>query len=132
MYKILGITDEVTTCDCCGRSNLKCTVGLETPDGATVYYGRDCAGRAVYGRKSPKNTDLVTSRARALQRCQNVLPTVLAAIAAGQTREQIKQTLGGKYSVHFGYYVDTGHKMPLRIYWDSCIDAGVVLPATAY
>src|SRR6185369_5700834 len=31
--KFLGTTDEVTTCECCGRSNLKGTVALELEDG---------------------------------------------------------------------------------------------------
>lgn len=42
--KILGLTDEITTCSCCGRTNLKCTVAIET-QGETVYYGRTCATR---------------------------------------------------------------------------------------
>lgn len=48
--KLLGIRDDVTVCDCCGKSRLKCTVALETAEGATVYYGRDCAARAL-GRR---------------------------------------------------------------------------------
>lgn len=46
----LGNTDEVDTCDCCGRTNLKATVALETEAGAVVYYGVTCAARAI-GRK---------------------------------------------------------------------------------
>lgn len=46
--KVLGHTDEVTTCDCCGRSNLKGTVALESADGlAIVHYGVVCAARAT-------------------------------------------------------------------------------------
>lgn len=58
--KLLGINDDVTTCECCGKANLKCTVVLGT-DAGEVHYGRDCAARAlaprlpngrVYGLKS--------------------------------------------------------------------------------
>jgi hypothetical protein len=57
--RILGISDDVTTCECCGKSNLKCTVVLTNGEGE-VHYGRDCAARAtapriggrVYGQKS--------------------------------------------------------------------------------
>ncbi len=42
---ILGISEEVTTCDCCGRSHLKRTVALKT-DGGVVHYGCDCAAKA--------------------------------------------------------------------------------------
>jgi hypothetical protein len=50
-YRILGTTDDVTTCDCCGRENLKKTVALAALDAdgneiGTVYYGVDCAAKA--------------------------------------------------------------------------------------
>lgn len=41
--KIVGITDEVLQCECCGKSNLKRTVLLS--DGR--YYGSNCAARAL-------------------------------------------------------------------------------------
>lgn len=47
-YRLVGINDEVTTCECCGKSNLKCTVVLGT-DGGEVRFGRDCAARALAG-----------------------------------------------------------------------------------
>jgi len=56
--KVLGITDEITVCDCCGKKGLKCTVVLGR-DGETVHFGRNCAGAALYGRKSAKNTSQV-------------------------------------------------------------------------
>lgn len=45
--RVLGINDEVTTCECCGRSELKCTVVLETTNGGMVHYGRQCAVKAI-------------------------------------------------------------------------------------
>lgn len=45
-WKVLGINDDVTTCECCGKSNLKCTVVLTNGEGE-VHYGRDCAARAI-------------------------------------------------------------------------------------
>lgn len=47
--KILGINDDVTTCECCGRTNLKATVVLETEHGDIRHYGRDCAARSLTG-----------------------------------------------------------------------------------
>lgn len=44
MFKFLGTTDEVTTCDCCGKSKLKMTVAFDH-DGEVVYYGSTCASR---------------------------------------------------------------------------------------
>jgi hypothetical protein len=44
--KVLGISDEVTTCECCGRTNLKKTVALDNGNGV-VRYGTECAARAM-------------------------------------------------------------------------------------
>lgn len=51
-YRILGTTDDVTSCHCCGRTDLKSTVVLTVldidgnPTGET-YYGSTCAAKAV-------------------------------------------------------------------------------------
>lgn len=57
MVKVLGISDEVTTCELCGKANLKCTVALDlTGEGSgPVFYGRDCAGMVKYSKKSSSN-----------------------------------------------------------------------------
>ena len=47
MARILGITDAITTCDCCGKSNLKRTVGIELSNGEQVHYGVDCASKTM-------------------------------------------------------------------------------------
>lgn len=43
----LGTSDEVNTCDCCGRKDLKSTVALETEEGQTVFFGVVCAANAL-------------------------------------------------------------------------------------
>lgn len=43
----LGTTDEVTTCDCCGKKDLKGTVALSINDSDPVYFGCTCAARAL-------------------------------------------------------------------------------------
>ncbi len=45
--KFLGTSDEVSTCDCCGRADLKSTVALSIDDGDAVYYGTTCAALAL-------------------------------------------------------------------------------------
>ena len=47
---VLGNSDDVTACDCCGRADLKKTVALSFDGGAAVYYGTTCAALAL-GRK---------------------------------------------------------------------------------
>jgi len=43
--KALYITDEIDTCDCCGRSELKATVAMRLSNGGILHYGRTCAAR---------------------------------------------------------------------------------------
>ena len=47
-YRIEGTTDEVTSCDCCGRVRLKHTVALLDTDTDQVrYMGVTCAAHAL-------------------------------------------------------------------------------------
>ena len=65
MTRALGITDAVNTCDCCGKTNLKCTVEIELDDGDIVHYGRTCAAR-----NTGKPTKVLNSEIRAHQAAQ--------------------------------------------------------------
>lgn len=66
----LRIDDSVTTCDCCGRTDLKATVlMLEGDTGSLLHFGRVCASRNS-GKPSQQLTkemraerDLATGRA---------------------------------------------------------------------
>ena len=58
--KALYITDEVDTCDCCGRTELKATVAMQLSDGGILHYGRTCAAR-----NSGKTSQQVTKEIRA-------------------------------------------------------------------
>ena len=44
---VLGITDDVTVCECCGRDDLKRTVAISFDGAAAVYYGTTCAARSL-------------------------------------------------------------------------------------
>lgn len=57
MTKILGITDERTTCECCGKQGLKRTVAIDFAS-EIRYYGTTCAAKAL---KFP-NPEKYTSR----------------------------------------------------------------------
>lgn len=66
-YRILGINDEVTTCECCGRTGLKCTVVL-TDGEQEVRFGRDCAARATTSQWGvPKSANKIERIARDIQ-----------------------------------------------------------------
>ena len=51
-YRILGINDEQTSCDHCGKQNLKKVVWLENiEDEQIMAVGTTCAGKMIYGNK---------------------------------------------------------------------------------
>ena len=135
-FKILGITDAVSTCDCCGKKNLKRAVELENPEGDIVFFGSDCAGAALYGRKDRKNGQAAELRARVVAKCRSVLPIVLARVAEGkdmfEVSKELAPILGPGRNVTFGTFSDTGNKMPLRIYAMGYNVAGVELAAAEY
>ena len=135
-FKILGITDAVHTCDCCGKKNLKKAVELENPEGDIVFFGTDCAGAALYGRKDRKNGQAAEFRARVVAKCRAALPAVLAMIAEGkdmfEVSKEMRAVLGGERPVTFGTYTDTGNKMPLRLYALESNIAGVEIAPSDY
>lgn len=45
--RFLGSCDEVNTCECCGKKNLKATVALSVDGADPVYFGVVCAARAL-------------------------------------------------------------------------------------
>lgn len=52
--RVLGTTDETSTCECCGKTNLKKVVVLEI-EGEIVRYGCDCASKALRVPMYPKH-----------------------------------------------------------------------------
>lgn len=45
-FRVLGITDERTSCDCCGKTPLKSTTAVEMLDtGEIQYFGSTCVTR---------------------------------------------------------------------------------------
>jgi hypothetical protein len=43
-FRILGITDNINSCDCCGKQNLQKTVAIENCEtGETGHFGTTCA-----------------------------------------------------------------------------------------
>ena len=58
MARALGIEESVTTCDCCGKSNLKHTIVIELDDGDIVHYGSVCAVRNTGKARAVINTEI--------------------------------------------------------------------------
>lgn len=56
--RALGLDDSVTTCDCCGRSDLKFTVTIELEGGEIAHYGQVCARRNTGRTQAQLNNDI--------------------------------------------------------------------------
>jgi len=110
--KILGITDDRTECDCCGKAGLKCTVALEHVDsegngtGEIVYFGRDCAARKLYGNNKSKSVKNVESLARAIEYAKMWLRRTekhTAAVVANAIRVRFTNcSVCSEYGIEFG------------------------------
>jgi hypothetical protein len=72
-YRMVGTTDDVTTCDQCGKQELRGTVVLEwldtdgQPEGV-AYFGSTCAARALAARGVRTTAARVRDMAAAAQR----------------------------------------------------------------
>jgi hypothetical protein len=64
--KALYLTDSITTCECCGRTELKATVAMQLDCGGILHYGRTCAAR-----NSGKTSQQVTKEIRAERELAN-------------------------------------------------------------
>lgn len=64
--KVLGYTDEIIACDCCGKSNLRGTFGVETDAGDVLHYGSVCVNR-VYGKTRGNGIKFIAEQMRKAQ-----------------------------------------------------------------
>lgn len=70
-YRVIGSSD-YPVCDCCGKTNLKRAVGLESVDGETINVGVICASKLLrqpyMGENYPVSPDAVLSIGRRVKR----------------------------------------------------------------
>ena len=72
LFRVVGTSDEVNACDCCGKTKLKSTVELFELDADgndvadhPVYFGVTCAARAMHREVKAVRSDVLTAdRAR--------------------------------------------------------------------
>jgi len=74
--KVLGISGDVTDCDCCGKQDLKRTVCvLDTEEEAIRFLGTTCAAKAINTRNGnfyTTSSDVVKFAGRAVATMQAV------------------------------------------------------------
>lgn len=121
---ILGTDDGVTTCDCCGKANLKSTVIVDV-EGEVMHYGSVCATRhtgktskeirkdisdALQARISAARKEMNTSAEvaattakRDAVRVEGVsfgIAFVNACRAETEAENNLRKTIAAKYNLH--------------------------------
>lgn len=81
MTRALGTDDSVTTCDCCGKSNLKSTVIIELDSGEIVHYGSVCAGRNTNKTAKQINSEIRSEHERKVSAARKEIESHPAEIA---------------------------------------------------
>jgi hypothetical protein len=66
--KVLGITDEKTECECCGRTDLKRTVVVGTGEGDVRYLGTECASKVLGWDATRVNREFTSAKRAAAER----------------------------------------------------------------
>lgn len=90
--KIMGINDDVTTCEKCGRTDLKRTVVLQADDGGIMHYGTECAATATGRTESRLKT--------AAERAENARPDRMSDARKRDTVRGIaREMLRGRMTV---------------------------------
>lgn len=91
-FKVMGTTNDVTSCELCGRSDLHHTIVLVPLDadgndaGAPVYYGSECGARAAGWKQSEVVKAAKTADEAAVRAVQ------AARLAASQVEDALRQT----------------------------------------
>lgn len=90
--KFLGVNDDVTTCEKCGKTDLKRTVAIQFEDGSIANYGCDCAARALHTSKK-----LAAATTRELNIIGEKVAILNKWIAAGHSLQVCRDGMWNKY-----------------------------------
>jgi hypothetical protein len=72
-FTALCLDDSVTTCDCCGRTDLKATVLMQSDLGELVHFGQICAARNSGKTRKEVTAEIRAERDAAFGRASNRL-----------------------------------------------------------
>lgn len=112
--KIFGWTDEVTACDCCGKSDLSGTFGVELERGDLVHYGSTCvvrnlgfANRKGFNKAARRDQDTREKAARI--RYRHTAEYAAEQVAFARAHEDVKAgklQIGREFADRVGSAVD--------------------------
>jgi hypothetical protein len=89
-YTALCLDDSVTTCECCGRNDLKATVLMRSDLGELVHFGQVCAARNSGKTRQQVTKEIRTERDAAFGRASNHLMDLRRA-GSKLSRELIRE-----------------------------------------
>lgn len=89
-FTAICLDDSVTTCECCGRKDLKATVLMQSNLGELVHFGQVCAARNTGKTRQQVTTEIRAERDAAFGRAQNEL-VAIRRTGTKLTREVIRQ-----------------------------------------
>lgn len=114
MFKILGCNDDQTTCDKCGRSNLKKTVVLDSDQFGIVRYGVDCAATSLLGNKKASSKGIIDRRGQVIEYAKKCLAF------KNENGYLPLEKIASKICNSFGYSCEA-KSGSIRIQFDDCI-----------
>lgn len=98
--KFMGISDEVLTCECCGRTDLKRTIMISLDgDADPVHYGSECAARTLKGfgfKTTGKKVEKHAQQVERLVRETAFTAAQLANVHQMRNAGHTKYVIGGK------------------------------------
>ncbi len=113
MFKVLGVTDERSSCDCCGRDGLKKVVAIQNVEtGAVGYYGTTCA-------LSPAKCFGITKEDIAIATQQKKKEQHLAYVESVKNRIEIKKVLRAEQRFWYVIYLDCVEQERFAIHDDA-------------
>jgi len=89
-FTALCLDDSVTTCDCCGRTDIKATVLMQSDLGELVHFGQVCAARNSGKTRQQVTKEIRAERDAAFGRASNRLMDIRRA-GTKITREIVRE-----------------------------------------
>lgn len=94
-FEFLGTTDERTSCDCCGKKNLRSTVAIrDLETGDDLFFGATCAARALMMQVADVRREATAADRAAAARAEAVRRAEMAAEDARWTAFLVRSTGG--------------------------------------
>ena len=137
--KVLGKMEAERPCDCCGTNLLKTAVVIELENGTQLQVGRDCAAKAIHGRKTSANArkiDQAASNAEHEANCLNSAKMARIAEKKNEANHRFNATgrpvAGSFFAINGGNVVRVDGSDAVDVQWfadQGFVQDGPVVPA---